>query len=113
MLNTLRTVGATLACYILGYALTIVGVILGCLAALVNWKAFIRVGCQVWARLLFWTLGRHPRISGREHLEPGKAYLVVANHSSMYDIPALMAAVPGIAIMGRDHLMRIPLSAGS
>jgi len=109
VLNILRIVGATLSLYILGYPLTIVGVTLGCLAALVNWQAFIRVGCLVWARLLFWILGRHPHVTGREHLAAGKAYLVVANHSSMYDIPALMAAVPGIAIMGRDHLLRIPL----
>ncbi|HET6487329.1 MAG TPA: lysophospholipid acyltransferase family protein, partial [Spirochaetia bacterium] len=35
-------------------------------------------------------------------------YLVVANHSSLYDIPALMGAVPGVAIMGREYLTRIP-----
>ncbi len=34
---------------------------------------------------------------------------MVANHSSLYDIPALMAAIPGIAIMGRDYLTRIPV----
>jgi 1-acyl-sn-glycerol-3-phosphate acyltransferase len=108
-MRTFRKVFATLMCYLLGYELTAVGVILGCLAALVNWKAFIRVGCVVWANLQFWILGRHARVRGREHLAPGKAYLVIANHSSLYDIPALMAAVPGIAIMGRDYLTRIPV----
>ena len=109
MLRFLRKTYATFMFYLLAYALTAVGAILGCLAALVNWKSFIRVGCVVWANLLFWILGRHARVTGREHKVTGKAYLVVANHSSLYDIPALMAAVPGIAIMGRAYLLRIPL----
>ena len=99
---------ATLSSYVLGYLLTAVGVLLGCLVAVVNWRSFIRVGCMVWGTLIFWVTGRHPRVSGRENMTRGRPYLVVSNHASMYDIPALMATVPGIAIMGRDYLTRIP-----
>jgi 1-acyl-sn-glycerol-3-phosphate acyltransferase len=104
----LRKLYATLVSYLLGYTLTAVGVLLGCLVAIVNLRGVIKVGCVVWGNLLFWILGRHVRVSGREHLRAGRAVLVVANHASMYDIPALMAALPGIAIMGRDYLTRIP-----
>jgi 1-acyl-sn-glycerol-3-phosphate acyltransferase len=104
----IRMVLATFTTYLLGFALTGVGVILGCLAWLVRWKAFIRVGTVVWGRILFWLVGRNPRVTGRENLPAGKSCLVVSNHASMYDIPALMLAVPGIAIMGRDYLTRIP-----
>ena len=99
---------ATSSTYVFGYILTALCVIIGFLAALVNWQGFIRVGSSFWAKLLFWLVGRHPHVSGQENLEPGKPYLVVSNHASMYDIPALMTAVPGIAIMGRDYLTRIP-----
>jgi 1-acyl-sn-glycerol-3-phosphate acyltransferase len=104
----LRIVFATSSHYTLTYLVTTLGVLLGCLAGLVRWQGFIRVGTTVWGKMLFWLVGRNPHISGRENITPGKSYLVVSNHSSMYDIPALMAAVPGIAIMGRDYLQRIP-----
>jgi 1-acyl-sn-glycerol-3-phosphate acyltransferase len=105
----LRVTAASLASYLLGYPLTAFGLLLGCGAALVRWRGFIRVGVQVWTRILFCLVGRWPRVEGREHIRAGRAYLVVANHASMYDIPLLMAAVPGVAIMGRDYLTRIPL----
>jgi 1-acyl-sn-glycerol-3-phosphate acyltransferase len=105
----LRAAIATLVCYFLGFPLTAVGAILGCCAALVGWKAFIRVGTVVWAHLLFLLNGRMIHVRGSVNVTPGAPCLVVANHASMFDIPALMAAVPGVAIMGRDYLMRIPV----
>jgi 1-acyl-sn-glycerol-3-phosphate acyltransferase len=104
----LRVPLATLSTYLLGPVLVALGVVIGCLASLVRWWSFIRVGSVVWGMLQFWIVGRHPRVIGRENLRPGSAFLVIANHSSMFDIAALMAAVPGVAIMGRDYLTRIP-----
>jgi len=104
-----RTAFASLFSYVLAFPLTAVGVLLGCAAALVGWRGFIRVGIKVWARIIFFLVGRRLIIRGRENIAPGRAYVVVANHASMYDIPALMAAVPGVALMGRDYLTRIPL----
>jgi 1-acyl-sn-glycerol-3-phosphate acyltransferase len=104
----LRIALATLSMYLLGYLLTAVGVLIGCIGGLVRWTSFVRVGTVVWGNLLFLLIGRKLHLKGRANMVPHKPYLVVANHSSMYDIPALMAAIPGIAIMGRDYLMRIP-----
>jgi 1-acyl-sn-glycerol-3-phosphate acyltransferase len=104
----LRVALATLSLYLFAYLLTALAVLLACLAALVRWTGFLKPGTVAWAHLLFWLTGRRLHLLGRENMAPGATYLVVANHSSMYDIPALMAAVPGIAIMGRDYLMRIP-----
>ena len=105
----LRAAWATFAIYALGYPLTAVGVLLGCLAALVGWRAFVRVGTVAWGYLVFLLMGRIIHVRGTVPAATGTPWLVVANHSSMFDIPALMAAVPGIAIMGRDYLMRIPI----
>jgi 1-acyl-sn-glycerol-3-phosphate acyltransferase len=107
-ISFLRAAGATFAIYLVGYPLTAVGVLLGCGAALVGWQAFLRVGTVVWAYILFLLMGRIIRLQGTAPAA-GTPFLVVANHSSMFDIPALMAAVPGIAIMGRDYLTRIPV----
>jgi 1-acyl-sn-glycerol-3-phosphate acyltransferase len=106
--RTLRILFATLSIYLLAYLFTAFGVLLGCLAALVNWQGLIRVGTVTWGRLMFWLVGRHPRVIGAENRAAGKPYLVVSNHASMFDIPSLMAEVPGIAIMGRAYLTRIP-----
>jgi 1-acyl-sn-glycerol-3-phosphate acyltransferase len=107
-ISLLRAVLATFSSYSLGYFLTAFGALLGCLVALVRWRNFIRGGTVVWGHLLFLLIGRKLHIHGRENIARGGSYLVIANHSSMYDIPALMAAVPGVAIMGRDYLLRIP-----
>jgi 1-acyl-sn-glycerol-3-phosphate acyltransferase len=103
----LRSAWATVAIYTIGYPLTAVGALLGSAAGLAGWRAFLRTGTVVWAHILFLLMGRLIHVSGAP---VGKGpCLVVANHSSMFDIPALMAAVPGIAIMGRDYLTRIPV----
>lgn len=109
MKNLLRIVLASLFTYIFGYLLTAIGLLMACVAAFVGWQGFIRVGIKVWVRIIFFLVGRSPRIHGRDNIKTGKAYLVVANHASMYDIPLLMTAVPGVALMGRDHLTRIPV----
>lgn len=101
-------VQATLASYLLGYLLTAVGVLVGCIADAAGWRGVILKGTVFWANLQFWLVGRRLHVQGRERLARETAYVVVANHSSLYDIPALMAAVPGIAIMGREYLTRIP-----
>jgi 1-acyl-sn-glycerol-3-phosphate acyltransferase len=103
-----RIVFATLSTYLLGYFLTGFGSLLGIGAAMVGWHAFVRVGTIAWAHLIFLLVGRRLHFHGRENIVPGAAYLVVSNHASMYDIPAVMAAVPGVALMGRDYLARIP-----
>jgi len=99
---------ATFCSYLLGYFLTAIGALLGCCAALVGWQAFIRTGTVVWGHMIFLLAGRRLHFHGRENIRSGASYLVVSNHASLYDIPAVMAAFPGIALMGRDYLMRIP-----
>jgi 1-acyl-sn-glycerol-3-phosphate acyltransferase len=99
---------ATFATYLLGFSLTGIGVLLGIGAALIGWQGFVTKGTMIWTHFVFWLVGRIPHVRGKENIAPGTPYLVVANHSSMYDIPALMATVPGVALLGRDYLLRIP-----
>jgi 1-acyl-sn-glycerol-3-phosphate acyltransferase len=49
-------------------------------------------------------------VKGMENVHPGQVYVYVSNHSSMIDIPAIMAAVPNKAsIVFKKELGRIPL----
>ena len=47
------------------------------------------------ARTLVWLLGIQPRITGREHLAAGGAFVFTPNHQSHLDILLLLAYLPG------------------
>lgn len=48
-------------------------------------------------------------LKGGENLEPGEHYVFVSNHASAFDIPAVLASIPGdVAIVYKRELERIP-----
>ena len=47
---------------------------------------------------------------GREHFLKGAAHVVMSNHSSLLDIPAMMGAVPGsLRMVTKQELFRVPV----
>jgi 1-acyl-sn-glycerol-3-phosphate acyltransferase len=107
--GVLRVLLASLSSYCLGYPLTTILIFTGIVADLLNARGYIRGGLAFWGHLVFWLAGRRVHVRGRENLARGKAYLVLVNHSSMYDIPALLSVMPDVAIVGREKLTRIPV----
>lgn len=64
---------------------------------------------RTWARLILATSGVRVRVSGLEHLTPGRSYVFAANHQSIYDIPILFASIPfQLRIVAKASLGRIP-----
>lgn len=62
-----------------------------------------------WARGLFKLCGIELEVRGAEHMKPDGAYVIVANHASYMDIPALFAALPKLPqFMAKSELARIP-----
>lgn len=55
-------------------------------ASLVNPSWASRTFAATWARLLGWLTPIRVVVEGAEHAEPGRQYVVVSNHQSMYDI---------------------------
>lgn len=50
------------------------------------------------------------QVAGRGHFLPGQAYVIMTNHSSLLDIPALMGAVPGsMRMVMKEELSRVPI----
>ena len=50
------------------------------------------------------------RLIGREHLEKGKAYIYVSNHTSFLDIPGLTMAISGqFRPLAKKELLKIPV----
>jgi 1-acyl-sn-glycerol-3-phosphate acyltransferase len=47
---------------------------------------------------------------GRDHVAPGQPYVVMSNHQSLIDIPAMLACFPGrLRFVSKEELGRIPL----
>jgi 1-acyl-sn-glycerol-3-phosphate acyltransferase len=62
-----------------------------------------------WARGLFKLCGIEVEVQGTEHMKPDGAYVIVANHASYMDIPALFATLPKLPqFMAKKELSRIP-----
>jgi 1-acyl-sn-glycerol-3-phosphate acyltransferase len=62
-----------------------------------------------WARGLFKLCGIQLEVHGAEHMAPDGAYVIVANHASYMDIPALFASLPKLPqFMAKRELAKIP-----
>ena len=64
---------------------------------------------RTWSRLILATTGVRVEVAGLERLEPGRTYVFVANHQSIYDIPILFWALPyQLRIIAKASLGRFP-----
>lgn len=67
-------------------------------------------GCaRLWSRLILATTGVRVAVKGLERLTPGKTYVFVSNHQSIYDTPVLFWSLPfQLRIIAKDSLGRFP-----
>ena len=64
---------------------------------------------RTWSRLILKTTGVRVAVRGLEHVEPGKTYVFVSNHQSIYDIPILFWSLPfQLRIIAKESLGRFP-----
>jgi 1-acyl-sn-glycerol-3-phosphate acyltransferase len=80
------------------------------LSSLVDRKGYFAHWCaRMWSRLILATSGVRVVARGLERLEPGKTYVFVANHQSIYDIPILFWSLPyQLRIIAKESLGNIP-----
>jgi 1-acyl-sn-glycerol-3-phosphate acyltransferase len=64
---------------------------------------------RAWSWLILATTGVDVDIHGLERLEPGRTYVFVSNHQSIYDIPVVFASLPyQLRIIAKDSLGSFP-----
>ncbi|MGH9201347.1 MAG: lysophospholipid acyltransferase family protein [Vicinamibacterales bacterium] len=64
---------------------------------------------RTWSRLILWTTGVRVEVVGLHRLEPGRTYVFMANHQSIYDIPILFWSVPyQLRIIAKQSLGKFP-----
>lgn len=77
--------------------------------AFLRFRNGIRHLMGIWAKSIFPLMGKKIHIEGKHHIRKGERYILLANHSSMFDIVAIMAFYPKVSWFGHERLLRIPL----
>lgn len=64
---------------------------------------------RAWSWLILATTGVTVHLEGLERLEPGRTYVFVSNHQSLYDIPVVFASLPfQLRIIAKASLGSVP-----
>jgi 1-acyl-sn-glycerol-3-phosphate acyltransferase len=65
---------------------------------------------RFWARQIMAAAGVDLSVEHRERVDPSRNYVIIANHASYLDIPALFSVVPqGLRFMAKKSLFVIPV----
>jgi 1-acyl-sn-glycerol-3-phosphate acyltransferase len=95
-------------------AIGIYTVVLGILSigsSLFDRRGYFAHGCaRAWSWLILATTGVDVEVEGLDRLEPGRTYVFVANHQSIYDIPILFWSLPfQLRIIAKESLGKFPM----
>jgi 1-acyl-sn-glycerol-3-phosphate acyltransferase len=64
----------------------------------------------IWCRWILRVCGIHVEISGLEHLDPAKSYVIISNHLSNFDIWATLGRLPlKVRFIAKKELLRVPV----
>jgi 1-acyl-sn-glycerol-3-phosphate acyltransferase len=91
------------------YCVTAIGVFITLILAWLNLKRPVRRLTQIWAKLVFLIIGKRFRVYGKENIARGEKYILIANHSSLFDIVAIQSFYPDISWFGHERLLKVPL----
>ncbi len=80
------------------------------LSVLFDRRGFFAHGCaRMWSHLILRTTGVRVAAAGLEVLTPGKTYIFVSNHQSIYDIPIVFDTLPyQVRIIAKKSLGAFP-----
>jgi 1-acyl-sn-glycerol-3-phosphate acyltransferase len=94
-------------------AIGVYTIVLGTLSlfsSLIDGRGYFAHGCaRLWAWLILATTGVSVDVRGLDQLEPGKTYIFVSNHQSIYDTPVVFSSLPyQLRIIAKESLGRFP-----
>ena len=112
-MNRLLVVPRTILTWVVGVIATILGAVSVMLIALVDdTSPFIERVIRGWSRAWLVASGTRLEVTGQEHVDPGRSYVVVANHISSLDIMACFLAVRlPIRYLAKKELFKVPVLA--
>ncbi|HAN78250.1 MAG TPA: hypothetical protein DCQ31_11015 [Bacteroidales bacterium] len=95
--------------YLLLYVFTAIIVVFIMLFSIFSIRKLVRFASFFWGKFIFVLMLKKLKINGLENIDKNKKYILVANHASLFDIPAIMSFYPNVAWFGREYLLKIPL----
>ena len=103
----------TIATWLIGVLATIIGAIAALLIVVVSPSSpAVEKVIHWWSRMWLKASGTRLVVEGKENVDPGRSYVVVANHLSTLDIMVCFLAVDlPIRYLAKKELFRIPLLA--
>ena len=95
-------------------AITVYTIVLGTVSifsSLFDRHGYTAHGCaRLWSLLILKTTGVRVAVEGLERVTPGKTYIFVSNHQSIYDTPVVFNALPfQLRIIAKESLAMFPV----
>ena len=73
-------------------------------------RTFFQLFVGFWAPVLLWSSGGTLEVIGREHVDPKRPTLYIANHQSAADIPMMFIAIPvNLRFVAKKQLVWVPI----
>jgi 1-acyl-sn-glycerol-3-phosphate acyltransferase len=91
------------------YLFTAVMIIIGMPFIFLRLKGVVRFLMRFWARTIFFLIAKKLDVEGLEKIKKDGKYILIANHSSLFDIIAIMSFFPGVSWFGHERLLKIPV----
>jgi 1-acyl-sn-glycerol-3-phosphate acyltransferase len=91
------------------YIFTAIMIVIGLPFVYMRWKSVVRLLMRFWAKAVFLIIGKKLYVEGLNNIEKNGKYLLIANHSSLFDIIAITSFFPGISWFGHERLLKIPV----
>lgn len=68
---------------------------------------------RYWAGRILSICGARSKVTGLENVDPGRSYVIVSNHLSLYDSPLLVRYLPlSVRFLAKRELFKIPVMGG-
>jgi len=94
--------------------ITLYTIVLGAasiVSSLVDRRGYFAHECaRAWSWLILKTTGVRVRVEGLDRITPGKTYIFVSNHQSIYDTPVVFTSLPyQLRIIAKESLAKFPV----
>jgi 1-acyl-sn-glycerol-3-phosphate acyltransferase len=91
------------------YLFTALMILIGIPFLLLKMKKSVLFLIRFWAKSVFFLIGKKLNIEGAENINEDEKYILMANHSSLFDIIAIASFFPGLSWFGHERLTKIPV----
>ena len=99
----------TVSAFGLLYLFTVTMVLIGMPVVFLRLKGAVRFLMRFWAKSVFLIIGKKLHVEGMDRIRKDGKYILIANHSSLFDIMAIISFFPGVSWFGHERLLKIPV----